>query len=105
MTNQYATLQETLRQSQSAPKEQYLRNAQSCDGKNPQEFRTWLDMLGADLFLAKVHSERNYLFISWLDKVSQLATICNKNPMEVALAISRGNLHKYIRELVSSGLS
>ena len=41
----------------------------------------------------------------WLDEVSRLATICNKNPIEVALAISKGNLHKYISELVSSGLS
>ena len=43
MTNQYAILQETLRQSQSASKEHYLSNAQSCDGKNPQEFGMWLD--------------------------------------------------------------
>ena len=41
----------------------------------------------------------------WLDEVSQLATICDMNPMEVALAISKGTLHKYISELVSSGLS
>ena len=41
----------------------------------------------------------------WLDEVFQLSIICNKNPMEVALAISRGNLHRYISELVSSGLS
>ena len=43
MTNQYAILQETLRQSQSASKEHYLSRAQSHDGKNPQEFGTWLD--------------------------------------------------------------
>ena len=72
MTNQYTILQETLRQSQSASKEHYLCNAQSCDGKNPQEFGMWLD------------------------EVSQLATICDKNPMEMALAISKGTLHKYI---------
>ena len=81
MTSQYAILQETLRQLQSASKEHYLINVQSCDGKNPQEFGMWLD------------------------KVSWLATICNNNPMEVALAISRGNLHKYINKLVLSGLS
>ena len=81
MTNQYAILQETLRQSQSAPKEHYLSNAQSCDGKDPQEFGRWLD------------------------EVSHLATVCNKDPMEVALAISRGNLLKYISKLVSSGVS
>ena len=81
MTNQYAILQETLRQSQSACKEHYPSNAPSCDGKNPQEFGMWLD------------------------KVSLLATICNKKPMEVAVTISRGNLHKYISKVVSSGLS
>ena len=81
MTNQYAILQETLRQSQSASKEHNLSNAQPCDGKNTQEFGMWLD------------------------EVSQLATICDKNPMEVALAISKGTLHKYISELVSSRLS
>ena len=41
----------------------------------------------------------------WLDEVSRLATICDKNPMEVALAISKGTLNKYINELVSSGMS
>ena len=79
--NQYAILQEMLRQSQSASKEHYLSNAQSCDNKDPQEFGRWLD------------------------EVSHLATVCNKDQMEVALAISRGHLHKYISELVSSGLS
>ena len=81
MTNQYTVLWETLRQSQFASKEHYLSNAQSCDGKDPQEFGMWLD------------------------DVSRLATICNKNPMEVALAISKGTLHKYMNELVSSGMS
>ena len=54
MTNQYAILQETLRQSQSASKEHYLCNAQSCDGKNLQEFGMWPD------------------------EVFQIATICDK---------------------------
>ena len=81
VTNQYNVLQETLRQSQSASKEHYLSNAKSCDGKDPNEFSVWLD------------------------DVSRLATICNKNPKEIALAISKGTLHKYINELVSSGMS
>ena len=81
MTNQYAVLQETMRQSQSASKEHFLSNAKPCDGKNLQEFGMWLD------------------------EVTQLVTICNKNPTEVALAIFKGNLHKYISELVSSRLS
>ena len=70
-----------MRQSQSTSKEHYLSNAQSCDGKDPKE-------LGM-----------------WLNEVSRLATICDENPMEVALAISKGTLHKYINELVSSGMS
>ena len=81
LTNQYAILQKTLRQLQSASKEHYLSNAQPCDGKNPNKSSMWVD------------------------EVSWLATICNKNPMEVALTISRGNLHKCISELVSGGLS
>ena len=80
MTNQYTVLQETLRQSQSASKKHYLSNAQSCDGKNPKEFCMWLN----DIF--------------------RLATIYDKNPMEIVLAISKGTLHKYINELVSSGM-
>ena len=70
-----------MRQSQSASKEHYLNNAQPCDGKDPKEFGMWLD------------------------DVSRLFTICNKNPVKVALAISKGNLHKYINALVSSGMS
>ena len=81
MTNQYTVLQETLRQSQSSSKEHYLSNAKSCDGKDPKEFGVWLD------------------------NISRLATICNKNPMKVAIAISKGTIHKYINELVSSGMS
>ena len=41
----------------------------------------------------------------WLDEVSWLVTICNKNTIEVALEISKGHLLKYINELVSSGLN
>ena len=41
----------------------------------------------------------------WQDEVFRLATICDKNPMEVALAISRGTLHRYMNKLVSGGIS
>ena len=81
MANQYRVLHEILRQLQSTSKDHYLSNAQSCDGKNSKEFGMWLD------------------------EVSRLATICNKNPMEMALAISKGTVHKYINELVSCGMS
>ena len=81
MTNQNSMLQETLRHSQSASKEHYINNAKSCGGKDPKEFGTWLN------------------------DVSTLATISNKNPTEVALTTSKGTLHKFINELVSSGMS
>ena len=81
MTNQYPVLQETMRQSQPTSKEHYLSNSQSCNGKDPKEFGMWLN------------------------DVSGLATICDKNPMEVVLAISKGTLHKYNNELVPSGMS
>ena len=68
-----------MRHSQSASKEHYLSNAKLCDGKEPKEFGTWLD------------------------DVSRLANISGKDQAEVAMAISRGPLHKYIYELYSSG--
>ena len=66
MTNQYAVLQDTLRVSQSASKEHYLSNAQSHDGKDRKEFGMWLN------------------------GISKLATICDKNPVEVALQSPKG---------------
>ena len=50
-------------------------------------------------------AKTNRKFGRWLDEVSHLAMVCNKDPMEVALAIFRGNLLKYISKLVSSGLN
>ena len=80
ITSQCSVLQDQMRQSQSASKEHYLSNAKPCDGKDPKEFGTWLD------------------------DISRLATISGRDQAEVAMAISRGPLHKYINELYSSGL-
>ena len=80
ITTQCLVLQDQMRQSQSASKEQYLSNAKPCDGKDPKEFGTWLD------------------------DVSRIATISGKDQAEVVMAISRGPLHKYINDLYSSGL-
>ena len=80
MTNQYNVLLETVRQSQLASKEHHLSNAKSCDGKDPKEFGTWLD------------------------DVSRLATISSNDSTNVALTTSKGTLHKYISELVFSGM-
>ena len=53
----------------------------SCNGKDSKEFGTWHD------------------------DVLQMATISNKDFTEVAITTSKGTLHKYISELVSSGIN
>ena len=53
-----------------------------------------------NLVMAKM--QRN--FGTWLDDLSRLATISGKDQAEVAMAISRGPLHKYINELYFSSL-
>ena len=72
-------LHESLRQSVTASKEHYLSNAKPCDGKIVQDFSIWLE------------------------EVSRISTITCKDPESVALTNSRGLLHKYVRELHSSG--
>ena len=72
-------LHESLRQSVTASKEHYLSNAKPCNGKIAQEFSVWLE------------------------DISRISTICCKDPKSVTLATPRGSLHKYLRELHSSG--
>ena len=72
-------LHESLRQSVTASKEHYLSNANPCDGKMAQDFSIWLE------------------------DVSRISNITCKDTESVALATSRGSLHKYVRELQSSG--
>ena len=72
-------LHESLRQSVTASKEHYLSSAKSCDGKIAQDFSIWLE------------------------DVSRISGVSGKDPESVALATSRGSLHKYVRELHSSG--
>ena len=72
-------LHESLRQSVTASKMHYLSNAKLCDGKIAQDFSIWLE------------------------EVSRISTITCKDPESAALAPSRGSLHKYVRELHSSG--
>ena len=79
VVQQNNVLHESLRQSVTASKEHYLRNAKPCDGKIALDFCTWLE------------------------DVSRISTISCKDPESVALATSRGSLHKYVRELYSSG--
>ena len=68
-----------LRQSATASKEHYLSNAKPCDGK-----------IALDLSI-------------WLEDGSKISTISYKDPESVALATSKGSLHKYMRELHSLG--
>ena len=72
-------LHESLRQSVAASKEHYLSNTKLCDGKIAQDFSIWLE------------------------DVSRISNITCKDPESVALVTSRGSLHKYVRELHSSG--
>ena len=72
-------LHDSLRQSVIASKEHYLRNAKLCDGKMVQDFSIWIE------------------------DVSRISNITCKDPESIALAISRGSLHKYVRQLHSSG--
>ena len=72
-------LHENLRQSVTASKEHYQSNAKLCDGKIVQDFSIWLE------------------------NVSRISTITCKDPEGIALATLRGSLHKYVRELHSSG--
>ena len=79
MVQQNNVLHESLSQSVTASKEHYLSNANPCDGKIPQDFSIWLE------------------------DVSRISNISCKVPGSVALATSRGSLHKYVTEPHSSG--
>ena len=70
-----------LEQNTALYKEHYISSAKTYDGKDPKEFK------------------------SWLDNVNRLSRISGKNQLDVAIATSIGQLHKYISELVGSGLN
>ena len=72
MVQQDNVLQESFRQSLAASKEHYLSNAKLCDGKIAQDFSIWLE------------------------DVSRISNITCKDPESVALATSKGSLHKYV---------
>ena len=78
MDQQNNVLHESLRQSVTASKEHYLSNTKPCDGKFALDFSTRLENV-------------------------RISTISCKDPECVALATSRGSLHKYVRELHSLG--
>ena len=70
-----------LEQNTALYKEHYISSAKTYDGKDPKEFN------------------------NWLDNVNRLSRISGKNQLDVAIATSIGQLHKYISELVGSGLN
>ena len=70
-----------LEQNTALYKEHYISSAKTYDGKDPTEFN------------------------NWLDNVNRLSRISGKNQLDVAIATSIGQLHKYISELVGSGLN
>ena len=75
MVQQNNVLHKSLRQSVTASKEHYLSNAKPCAGKMDLDLRIWLE------------------------DVSRICTISCKDPESVALATSRGSLHKHVRKL------
>ena len=79
MVQQNNLLHESLRQSVAASKEYYLSNAKPCVWQYCPDFSTWLE------------------------NVSRISIISCKDPESIALATSRGSLHKYVRQLHSSG--
>ena len=79
MIQQNNVLDESLRQSVTASKEHYMSNANPCDMKIAQDFSIWLE------------------------DVRRIYNISCKDPESIALATSRGSLHKYVGQLHSSG--
>ena len=74
-----STLERTLHLSNMAAREHYISNAKTCDGKDSK------------------------LFQNWLDDVSRLSLLSGKTCNKVAVATSKGPLHKYTQELVNLG--
>ena len=79
LTLQNDAFQESLALSANSFREHYLSTVKPCDGINPKEFE------------------------HWLDDVQRLATLAKKSPVDVALATSRGSLHRHVRELHNNG--
>ena len=62
-------------------KEHYISSVKTYDGKDAKEFN------------------------NWLDNVNRLSRISGKYHIDVAISTSIGQLHKYISELMGSGLN
>ena len=75
------TMAHNLQQNTALHKEHYISSAKTYDGKDPKEFN------------------------NWLDNVSRLSIISGKDHLDIAISTSTGQLHKYISELMGSGLN
>jgi hypothetical protein len=75
MSQQNNTLKLSMYQAQLDSKEQYLVNADKCDGS---DFKA---------------------FSSWLEQINTLTLVMNKDPELIAIATSRGALHQFVMEL------
>ena len=64
-----------LHQIQNLHKEQYITNAKTCDGDNPNEIS------------------------GWLNEVERLLTITKRDYSDIAIHLSTGALHKHVVEL------
>ena len=78
---QNSAIVQSLQQNRASSKEHYISSAKTYDGKDPKEFN------------------------GWLDSVTRLSRISDKELIEVAVATSTGQLHKYISELMGLGLN
>ena len=76
-----STIAHNLKQNTALHKEHYISSAKTYDGKDPKEFN------------------------NWLDNVNRLSQISGKDHLDVAISTSIGQLHKYISELMGSGLN
>ena len=79
LTLENNAIQQSLTLSTNSFREHYLPTAKPCDRKDPKEFE------------------------HWLDDVQRLATLAKKSPEDVALATSRGSLHRHVRKLYNNG--
>ena len=78
---QNSAIVQSPQQNRASSKEHYISSAKTYDGKDPKEFN------------------------GWLDSVTRLSRILDKELIEVAVATSTGQLHKYISELMGLGLN
>ena len=76
-----STIAHNLKQNTTLHKEHYISSTKTYAQKNPKEFN------------------------NWFDNVNRLYRISGKDHLDVAISTSMDQLHKYISELMGSGLN